>query len=192
MHVLQRFLVDATILVGVQRETLKSGDRTFRRMGSTRMGLLPIYLAFLILSCLPSTHAMGWQLVQTDGIPDARHESCFVWHEGNAYLIGGRGNPFVSVYNPRIRKWTNHSITSRRDIHHSQCVSLNGKIWFPNAWRRGFPNELNTEYLATYDPQTQIWDTTTHPALPVSRRRGGGATVVYQGKIYTSHGNSGT
>lgn len=132
----------------------------------------------------------GWQVAQTDGLPAARNQGCFIWHGGKAYLIGGENSPTVSVYDPRIKKWSNHSTNVNINVHHSQCVSMNNRIWFPNAWT-GAPG-TSTSYFAAYNPVTQKWDKQTHPALPVQRRRGAGASVAYKGKIYTSHGITGT
>lgn len=131
-----------------------------------------------------------WQTLETMGELVGRHEACFVWHEGRGFLLGGRGSKLVNEFDPNTNTWTSHPGTAL-DVHHTQCVSMNGKIWFPGAWRGRFPQEANWANMPVYDPALRTWDTTSYPTFAADRMRGSGAAVVYKGKIYQSHGNNG-
>jgi len=79
-------------------------------------------------SAMPSSAPGGapdWLEVQTSGSLDNRHEACFVFVPTNnkAYLIGGRGNPPVNVYDPSTREWSVEPGPGQQ-LHHMQCGRL--------------------------------------------------------------------
>jgi N-acetylneuraminic acid mutarotase len=117
-----------------------------------------------------------------------RHEACFVMVGRKAVLIGGRGVKPVDIYDPVTRKWTQGAKTPIQ-LHHMQCVALDGKVWIVSAWTGVYPKETNADKIYIFDPDTNKWS--TKPGLPEYRRRGGAAAVVVGRKIYVSHGNRG-
>ena len=120
--------------------------------------------------------------------PARRHESCAVMNNGLMYIIGGRGRRPVSVYDPKMRVWTNKR-EPPVELNHMQCVSVGTNIYVVGAWFGSFPRETAHADTYVYDTTTDSWSTA--PGLPAARNRGGGATVVYNGLIYLAMGNQG-
>ncbi len=120
--------------------------------------------------------------------PAERHEACAVMNNGRVYLIGGRGMRPVSVYDPKTRVWTNKP-QPPVELNHMQCVSLGTDIYVVGAWFGKFPRESAHKDTYVYSTVSDTWS--TKPGMPAARNRGGGATVVYQGKIYVAMGNQG-
>lgn len=120
-----------------------------------------------------------------------RHEACAVMVNGLVVLLGGRGsNKPVSVYNPKTKAWsTRNGPGSGVELHHTQCVATNGKVYIVSSWRGGFPFEDNNELVYIYDVRRDQWS--TRPGLPARRRRGGGASILRKGLIYVVGGNRG-
>lgn len=126
---------------------------------------------------------------QLSGLPQARHEACFVMVNGKGYLLGGRGTRVVSVFDPLEKTWT-AGPRMKKQMHHMQCVAVGAKIYIANAWYGGSPREKNHENMFVFDTATMTWAMDL-PALPEARRRGGGAAVVHDMKIYVVGGNRG-
>lgn len=130
-----------------------------------------------------------WETVATTGGGlQKRHEACFVMVDGRGYLVGGRGQKRVDVYDPERRSW------SRRDgygqaLHHMQCVGYDGGVWIASSWTGGFPREENVADVVVYNTRNDTW--TTRRGLPEARRRGGAASVLRGGRIYVVGGNRG-
>jgi hypothetical protein len=82
----------------------------------------------------------------TEIIP--RHEACFVMVGRKAYLLAGRyrENNAVDIYDPVLRTWSKGKAPPM-EIHHTQCIAVDGKIWIPTSWTRNFPRERNTEFI---------------------------------------------
>jgi hypothetical protein len=84
-----------------------------------------------------------WIEVNPNAPLTARHEACFVIVGLKAYLIAGRGRSAVNIYNPISRSWTNGA-TPPIQIHHTQCVVADNKIWIVSSWTGGYPKERDT------------------------------------------------
>ncbi len=129
-----------------------------------------------------------WQ-VRTFGLganPEQRHESAYVELNGLFYLIGGRGNKAIQVYNPVTDTWSNTGAFTN-DIHHFQAIAWNGKIYIVGAFTGGFPSENPLTTIKIFDPVTnQLTDGAT---IPVNRRRGSAGVAVYNDKFYVVSGN---
>lgn len=141
----------------------------------------------------PSKSAVGtvgtWNIVnRMAGRPVARHEACFTWVAGRGYLIGGRKTRSVSIFDPDMRTWTEGKMAPQ-ELHHMQCVAYDNKVWVVSSWRGKFPREINNENIYIYDPMMDEWE--ERDGLPEPRRRGGGAAVLYDEKIYVVGGNRG-
>ncbi len=130
----------------------------------------------------------SWTLVEAEGEPAARHENAFVEVDGNFYLIGGRGERPVDIYDPSTNTWSSGA-TPPMEIHHFQAAAYDGMIYVIGAWTGGFPDEEGVESVLIYDPEADVWS--TGPEIPVDRRRGAAGVVVYGDHIYVVAGNDG-
>jgi hypothetical protein len=88
----------------------------------------------------------GWVIVNPAAPILKRHESCFVLVGRNAYVIAGRARRDVEIYNVIHRTW---SLGAKPPIqlHHSQCVVADNKIWIVSSWTGGYPKEANTDLI---------------------------------------------
>jgi hypothetical protein len=84
-----------------------------------------------------------WIEVNPNAPLNARHEACFVMVGLKAYLLAGRGVSPVNIYDPISRTWTNGTAPPIQ-IHHTQCVVADNKIWIVSSWTGGFPKERDT------------------------------------------------
>jgi hypothetical protein len=84
-----------------------------------------------------------WIEVNPNAPLNARHEACFVMVGLKAYLLAGRGVNPVNIYDPISRTWTNGTAPPIQ-IHHTQCVVADSKIWIVSSWTGGFPKERDT------------------------------------------------
>ncbi len=133
----------------------------------------------------------AWRTVQLAGGPEPirRHEACAVMANGKVYLIGGRGRKGTSVFDTKTRRWENRGLPPL-EMNHMQCVAWKDRyIYVAGAWTGPFPRETALKDTYVYDTIEDSWS--TEPGLPVSRRRGGGALVIYDNKIYLGMGNQG-
>lgn len=125
-----------------------------------------------------------------------RHEGCAVLTRGRMYLIGGRGQRPVDVYDLRTNIWIKKRIPFvmkdgkplNLELNHMQCVAIGARIYVVGAWYGPFPFEKSHGVTFVYNTDNNVWSTL--PGMG-ARSRGSGATVVYAGKIYTAGGNIG-
>lgn len=137
----------------------------------------------------PQTQLEGsWVPVTTTGTPETRAENAFVEVDGLFYLMGGRGQHRVDIYDPASRAWT-PGAAQPQEIHHFQAVEHAGKIYVVGAWTGGFPDEDGITHVLIYDPAEDTWR--TGPEIPEDRRRGAAGAVVYDDHIYVVAGNDG-
>ena len=116
-----------------------------------------------------------------------RHEAGAVAFNGKLYLLGGRGNRPVSVYDPAARTWTNRAAPPL-EIHHFQPVAWGDKIYAIGAMTCCYPEETTVSHIYTYTPASNRWD--RGAAIPANRRRGSAGAAVHNGKIYLVGGNT--
>lgn len=139
-------------------------------------------------AALPAPDPGTWNLVTPNGTPVSRHECAFVEASGKFYLLGGRGNRPVNIYNPATNTWTQSSALPRNQqgqtlyLHHFQAVTLNGLIYVAGAFTGDYPNETPVPDVYIYNPGTNAW--TIGPKIPQARRRGSAGVVVHNQKIY--------
>jgi large repetitive protein len=118
----------------------------FQSAGATGAVGTPSTFTFSIVNVISTPTPAAW--VEVVAPPnattyDARHEACFVMVGRKAYLLAGRGRKPVNIYDPVSRTWTNGA-TPPMQIHHSQCVVADDKIWIVSSWTGGYPRETNT------------------------------------------------
>lgn len=137
------------------------------------------YLVALVLAS--AAFGAEWQAVSPIGEPLARHECAFVESNDKLYLIGGRGEKPVNVYDPTTNRWTD-AAQPPIEIHHFQPVEFNDKIYVMGALTGPYPHETPIEHVLIFDPKANAWS--EGPAIPEDRRRGAAGVAVYKGKIY--------
>jgi hypothetical protein len=135
----------------------------------------------IALLCASAAFGAEWEAVVTEGAPLARHECAFVEAAGKLYLMGGRGEKPVNVYDPATNRWSD-AAQPPIEIHHFQPVELGGKIYVLGALTGKYPHETPIEHVLIFDPAANAWS--QGPAIPARRRRGAAGVVVYLRKIY--------
>lgn len=123
----------------------------------------------------------GWQKVSTENEPVARHENAFIEVDGKFYLLGGRGDRPVNVYDPATNRWAEGAAPPFQ-LHHFQAVAHGGLIYVIAAFSDDYPRENGISFVQIYDPDADEWR--RGPEIPVTRRRGAAGAVVYDGQIY--------
>jgi len=122
-----------------------------------------------------------WEILPAQGEPVAREEAGFVEAGGKFFLIGGRHENPVDIFDPKTRSWTKGAVPPL-EIHHFQPVALGDKIYVVQAMTGPYPRETPVPYVLIYDPAKDQW--TKGPDIPAERRRGSSGVVVHDGKIY--------
>ena len=133
----------------------------------------------------PAESANGWQRIAPAGAPTARHEAGFVRLGDRLYLMGGRGNLPVDIYDPETRRW-HEGASPPLELHHFQPVVVGEEIWVVGAMTGPWPNERPVDHVWRYVPQDDRWERGI--PLPPGRLRGGGGVVVYGGRIWWAGG----
>ena len=138
----------------------------------------------------PAVASGTWQNIDRSvtGRPRARHEACFVMANGKAYLLGGRGDRGLDIFDPRTRRWS-RGTGMPTQMHHMQCVVWQGGIYIASSWFGPSPTETVNPLLWVYDTARDSWS--SRPGLPRARRRGAAAAVVHDDKIWVVGGNVG-
>lgn len=142
--------------------------------------LLCLFFPVLLFSQTPDTwRSLGpypdWPF------PYNRHEHASISVNDKFYVIGGRGNKPVQIYDPVQDTWMDGA-EPPIEMHHMQLVTLNNLIYVVGAFTGNFPHETPISNIYIYNPTTNQWQ--TGPSIPSNRRRGSAAAVVYNNKIY--------
>ena len=156
-----------------------------------------LYFSFfaLFIACQPSaqqeesseaipqatTEEAAWEELDTQNEPTARHENAFVETDGKFYLIGGRGERPVDIYDPATNTWSEGQ-TPPLEMHHFQAVSHEGKVYVMGALTGSYPDEQPIPNIYIYDPATDAWS--RGPEIPEDRRRGAAGAFAHDGKFY--------
>ena len=151
-----------------------------------------IFIASLLLSASIGIYGQQvslsnyrWLPIEAHGDVVGRHENAFVEYNNKFYLIGGRGNPPVNVFDPITNSWETKG-KAPLDIHHFQAVAYGNAIYLVGAMFGGYPKEEPHENIWIYYPETDTWE--KGAVIPESRRRGCGGVAVYNDKIYFACG----
>ena len=123
----------------------------------------------------------NWTELDSQSKPTARHENAFVEADGKFYLIGGRGERPVDIYDPENKTWSKGQAPPL-EMHHFQAVSNEGKVYVMGALTGGYPDEQPIPNIYVYDPDTDEWS--VGPEIPEGRRRGAAGAFVHDGKFY--------
>ena len=122
-----------------------------------------------------------WQTIESVNNPALRHENAYVAIGDLFYLVGGRGDRPVQVYDPATETWTDGA-TPPFQMHHFQAVAYDGKVYVMGAFTEGFPDEKPIPHIYIYDPATDAWS--QGPEIPEGRRRGAAGAVVHNNQFY--------
>jgi N-acetylneuraminic acid mutarotase len=156
--------------------------------------LLPLAASLaLVFICGPELHAQAgasltsgrWELLPEGELPTQRHEGAYVRIGNLFYLVGGRGNRAVEIFDPATGIWRGGSPPPMQ-LHHFQAIEYDGKIYVMGAMTGGYPAEPPVPLIYIYDPATNQWN--VGPAIPEGRHRGGAGVVVHDGLIYIISG----
>lgn len=135
------------------------------------------------------SHNLGnqWTTLNTSGKVTARHEAGGVEVNGKLYVIGGRGNRPVDMYDPNTNKWTTVA-KAPMELHHFQPVAIGTKIYVAGAFTCCYPVEKIVSNIYIFDTRTNKWSKGSK--IPSNRQRGGAGAAVRNGKIYLLGGNT--
>ncbi len=127
----------------------------------------------------------NWSKLDAIGSPMGRHENAFVLFDNKFYLIGGRKVNTVDVFDPKTKQWENKNKTPF-EMHHFQAVVHKDVIYVVGAMTGRYPTEKPLENIWKYYPATDKWEKGAE--IPIARRRGSGAAVLFNDKIYFAGG----
>lgn len=127
------------------------------------------------------TDSAYWETMEMENEPTARHENAFTEVNGKFYLIGGRGEKVVDIYDPQTRTWSKGQ-TPPLEMHHFQAVPYQERIYVMGAFTGGYPDEKPIPNIYIYDPKADQWE--KGPEIPEERRRGAAGVVVHNDKFY--------
>jgi len=116
-----------------------------------------------------------------------RHETGSVVDGNKLYVLGGRGNRPVQVFDSSQNKWSTLAPLPM-ELHHFQPVVLNGHIYVIGAFTCCYPAEPSISDIYRLNLATNTWE--TFGTIPAARLRGSTGTVVYNNKIYIIGGNT--
>lgn len=150
------------------------------------------WLVVIAVACLPCVAAangsVAWQpVVATSGAPHERHENAFVAVDSRLYLLGGRGNTPLDIFDPATGRWQ-QGAAPPMEIHHFQAVAHEGRLYVLGAFTGGYPGEQSLSHVLVYDPQVDRWSQGAE--VPEHRRRGSAGVAVHQDRIYLVGGNT--
>jgi hypothetical protein len=163
---------------------------SYDKFSALTLTVTTILLALSVLpgysqSQTPAWASGTWEIFQADDLPMQRHEHGYVEANGLFYLMGGRGDRPVQVFDPALQTWATRGLPPFQ-IHHFQPVEYDGKIYVMGAFTEGFPYEKPIPNIYIYDPVTDKW--TKGPEIPENRRRGAAGLVVHNDDLYVVSG----
>lgn len=125
--------------------------------------------------------------VPAHGVPTARHENAMAGVDGRLYLLGGRGERPLDIFDPATDTWR-QGAAPPFEIHHVQAVTHDGLLYVVGALTGDYPEEQSLSHVLVYDPVADRWS--EGPEVPEHRRRGAAGVVVHEGRIYLVGGNT--
>lgn len=152
-----------------------------------RSRLAALLLATALLPAI--SDAQTWQEYSTrDGSTvTARHEAGYVTDGDKIYVMGGRGNRPVEVFDAGSDTWDTLAPLPM-ELHHFQPVLLDGHIYVIGAFTCCYPIEDNVSDIYRLNIQQNEWEIAG--SVPAARLRGSTGAVVYDDKIYIVGGNT--
>ncbi len=137
-------------------------------------------LAVLLLSCSP-VHQAGAQWIQRAPMPTARQEVPHAVLEGKIFIAGGLlqngATNLVEVYDPARNTWSTVAGLPQA-IHHSAIAQADNRLFVIGGYSGFSFSETNVVF--EYDAGANRWRDRAFPSI----RRGAGAAVALDGKVY--------
>lgn len=136
-------------------------------------------LAVLILSAFTfgagARQPPAWEPVPPgEGALHARHENAFVALGERLYLLGGRGQRPLDIYDPASGRWS-QGAPPPLEIHHFQALAHEGRLYVLGAFTGDFPEEQPLTHVLVYDPRRRPLEPGCgDPPAPAPRRGRGG------------------
>lgn len=146
---------------------------------------MKILLILIFLFSSFTSHSQTWKALDAEGEAIERHENAFVRAGDKFFLIGGRGEKPIDIYDTNTRKWSKGA-QPPLEIHHFQAVNLDGLIYVLGGFTGGWPFETPLSHVLIYDPVADVW--IIGDEIPEHRRRGAAGVSVFNQKIYISNG----
>lgn len=148
---------------------------------SWRCRVIWIIQCFIFFSSSSVCLAQTWEKVESVNLPSSRHE-CATAILGDAlFLFGGRGNRPVDRYVFQNNTWD--SVAKMPiPLNHFQAVTYKNAVYIAGAFTGSYPHEKPVAEVYAFYPMTNTWGVETK--VPVARRRGAAACVVYNDKLY--------
>lgn len=125
--------------------------------------------------------AQSWETLTPQNTCTERHECSGSAVDGKFYLIGGRGEKPVEVFDPVSSDWRKLG-NAPFEMHHFQAVTYKNNIYVIGAFTGGYPHETPVANVYIYNPLRDSW-VKSHK-IPKERRRGAAGLVVYKDKFY--------
>ena len=125
--------------------------------------------------------AQSWETLTPQNTCIERHECSGAAVDGKFYLIGGRGEKPVEVFDPVSSDWRKLG-NAPLEMHHFQAVTYKNNIYVIGAFTGGYPHETPVANVYIYNPLRDSW-VKSHK-IPKERRRGAAGLVVYKDKFY--------
>lgn len=125
--------------------------------------------------------AQSWETLTPQNTCTERHECSGSAVDGKFYLIGGRGEKPVEVFDPVSADWRKLG-NAPFEMHHFQAVTYKNNIYVIGAFTGGYPHETPVANVYIYNPLRDSW-VKSHE-IPKERRRGAAGLVVYKDKFY--------
>ena len=137
-------------------------------------------LGFTSLSCM-SIFGQEWSIVEASGKVEARSDNGFMSCKGKFYLLGGRGEHPVDIFDPSTGTWSPGAIPPV-EMHHFQAIRIEDEIWVMGAFTGEYPNEKPLDHIYIYNTENDKWR--RGDPIPADRLRGSAGVAVYREKIY--------
>ncbi|MEA0698441.1 kelch repeat-containing protein [Xanthomonas campestris pv. campestris] len=128
-----------------------------------------------------------WRTVATHNTPHARHENSMVAIDDRLYLLGGRDDRPLEIFDTTTQRWS-QGATPPLMVNHAQAVVSSGKLYVVGGFSGNYPEEASLTNMLIYDPKTDHWQ--VGPEIPTQRRRGAAGTVEHAGVLYLVGGNT--
>jgi N-acetylneuraminic acid mutarotase len=139
-----------------------------------------IIVGFMALSGF-SVSGQQWSIVEASGEVGARGDNGFMSCKGKFYLLGGRGEHPVDIFDPSTGIWS-QGAHPPVEMHHFQAIRIEDEIWVLGAFTGEYPNDRPLEHIYIYNTENNRWR--RGDPMPADRLRGSAGVVVYRERIY--------
>lgn len=126
-------------------------------------------------------NGQGWSIIEASGEVEARRDNGFMACKGKFYLLGGRGEHPVDIFDPATGVWR-HGAYPPVEMHHFQAIRIEDEIWVLGAFTGEYPNEKALEHIYIYNTENDQWR--KGDPIPADRLRGSAGVAVYRERIY--------